>query len=137
MKGKGLGAILMKKLIRYCRERKIGEIVGDVLATNSRMLALARDLGFEITASEDPSVVRAKLVLAAVATAYRALFNARNVARNDRAQPVGIGDLDSLLVDIDQAILRETRQGSADGFQLEAEIAADLSARHAQHKVAA
>jgi acetyltransferase len=59
----------MKKVIGYCREGKIGELVGDVLATNTRMLALARDLGFEITASEDPSVVRTKLALAAAATA--------------------------------------------------------------------
>ena len=69
VKGRGLGAVLMKKVIGYCRERKIGELVGDILATNTRMLALARDLGFEITASEDPSVVRAKLALARLATA--------------------------------------------------------------------
>jgi len=65
----GLGAVLMKKVIDYCRERKIGELFGDVLATNTRMLALARDLGFDITASEDPSVVRTKLVLVGTATA--------------------------------------------------------------------
>ena len=69
VKGQGLGAVLMRKVIGYCRERKIGELVGDVLATNTRMLALARDLGFEITASEDPSVVRAKLALAGAARA--------------------------------------------------------------------
>ncbi|MGZ9074450.1 MAG: bifunctional acetate--CoA ligase family protein/GNAT family N-acetyltransferase [Burkholderiaceae bacterium] len=68
VKGRGLGAVLMKKVIGYCRERKIGELVGDVLATNTRMLALARDLGFEVTAGEDPSVVRTKLVLAGAAT---------------------------------------------------------------------
>ena len=28
MKGKGLGELLMKKLIRYCREREIGETSG-------------------------------------------------------------------------------------------------------------
>jgi acetyltransferase len=69
IKGQGLGAVLMRKVIGYCRERNIGELVGDVLATNTRMLALARDLRFEITASEDPSVVRAKLVFAGAGTA--------------------------------------------------------------------
>ena len=59
----------MKKVIGYCRERNVGELVGDILATNTRMLALARDLRFEITATEDPSVARAKLALARLATA--------------------------------------------------------------------
>ncbi len=69
VKGRGLGAVLMRKVIGYCRARNIGELVGDVLATNTRMLALARDLGFEFTASEDPSVVRVKLVLTEAAAA--------------------------------------------------------------------
>jgi len=51
----------MKKIIRYCRERGIGEIVGEVLAANHRMLALARDLGFEIVPGDEPSVLRARL----------------------------------------------------------------------------
>ena len=38
MQGKGLGALLMDKIVRYCRSRGIGELVGDVLATNARML---------------------------------------------------------------------------------------------------
>jgi acetyltransferase len=63
MKGKGLGALLMNALIRYCRERGTGELVGDVLKGNRRMLALAGDLGFEISAGGDASVVRATLRL--------------------------------------------------------------------------
>jgi acetyltransferase len=63
MKGKGLGSLLMKKIIRYCRERGIGELVGDMLATNRRMLALARGLGFEVCPSDDPQVVRGRLAL--------------------------------------------------------------------------
>ena len=74
MKGKGLGELLMKKLIRYCREREIGEIVGDVLATNSRMLALARDLGFEIGPSGDPGTLRATLPLLAGSPAALAML---------------------------------------------------------------
>ena len=63
VKGKGLGAVLMKKLIRYCRERKIGQLVGDVFATNTRMQALARDLGFQVVAGDDPSLRRMQLAL--------------------------------------------------------------------------
>ena len=40
----------MKKLIRYCRERGIDEVVGDVLARNDGMLRIARELGFENSA---------------------------------------------------------------------------------------
>ena len=69
IKGKGLGAVLMRKLIDYCRERMIGELIGDVLTTNTRMLALARDLGFEVTAGDDPSVVRTRLALRGAAAA--------------------------------------------------------------------
>ncbi|MBI4204477.1 MAG: bifunctional acetate--CoA ligase family protein/GNAT family N-acetyltransferase [Betaproteobacteria bacterium] len=63
VKGKGLGAALMRKIIRYCRERGIREVVGEVLAVNQRMLALCRELGFEMTAGDDPQVVRVRLEL--------------------------------------------------------------------------
>jgi acetyltransferase len=77
MKGRGLGALLMKKMIRYCREREIGEVVGDVLATNQRMLALARGLGFEIGPSGDPGVLRVKLPLPTDSPAPPAMGRAR------------------------------------------------------------
>ncbi|MCC5870138.1 MAG: bifunctional acetate--CoA ligase family protein/GNAT family N-acetyltransferase, partial [Gammaproteobacteria bacterium] len=48
IKGRGLGRILLEKLVRYCRARGIGELVGEVLQDNRRMLALSRELGFEI-----------------------------------------------------------------------------------------
>jgi acetyltransferase len=48
MKGMGLGRILMNKIIGYCRIRGTGAVVGEVLDHNERMLALARDLGFEV-----------------------------------------------------------------------------------------
>lgn len=82
MKGKGLGSLLMKKLIRYCCERKIGELVGDVLATNTRMLALARDLGFQVVASDDPSVRRIKLALANTDSGNRAYPHREAYANN-------------------------------------------------------
>jgi acetyltransferase len=46
MQRQGLGRILADKMIRYCRERGIQEIVGTVLSDNKRMLSLADKLGF-------------------------------------------------------------------------------------------
>lgn len=51
IKGRGLGRILLEKLIRYCRDTGVGEVVGQVLQDNHRMLALARDLGFTVGAA--------------------------------------------------------------------------------------
>ena len=48
LKGKGLGRILMEKLIHYCRDRGTAMLTGEVLENNERMLALARELGFEV-----------------------------------------------------------------------------------------
>ncbi len=47
IKGQGLGSVLMEKIIRYCRQRGIHWLKGDVLATNTRMLQLASVHGFE------------------------------------------------------------------------------------------
>jgi acetyltransferase len=46
-KGRGLGRLLLEKMIRYCRDRGMEEIVGQVLPDNRPMLELARSLGFE------------------------------------------------------------------------------------------
>ncbi|MFU8832896.1 MAG: GNAT family N-acetyltransferase, partial [Wenzhouxiangella sp.] len=48
LKGRGLGRLLLEKLIKYCREAGIETMVGQVLQDNHRMLVLARDLGFTI-----------------------------------------------------------------------------------------
>jgi acetyltransferase len=66
-KGKGLGAALMEKLVRYCREQGMSEITGDVLRTNRRMLALAAELGFKVEPGLEPALVRVRLTLAAPA----------------------------------------------------------------------
>jgi acetyltransferase len=50
--GRGLGRLLMDKIIRFCRNRGIGCIEGDVLSNNTRMLALARRVGFAIGAHD-------------------------------------------------------------------------------------
>jgi acetyltransferase len=64
MTGRGLGALLMRRIIDYARQRGIGEIHGVVLAENKPMLGLARTLGFRVTASpEAGEAVRVSLRL--------------------------------------------------------------------------
>jgi acetyltransferase len=48
LKGQGLGALLLEKLIRYCRGRGTQRLVGQALSQNVRMLQLARTLGFRL-----------------------------------------------------------------------------------------
>ena len=52
LKGRGLGVVLMQKIIAYCRGQGIGRMTGEVLAGNKRMLVLARREGFEVTLAE-------------------------------------------------------------------------------------
>jgi acetyltransferase len=58
LKGHGLGSLLMKKIIRYCRARGTGMITGSVLRGNERMLSLARELGFATTYDNDAGVMQ-------------------------------------------------------------------------------
>ncbi len=53
LKGGGLGELLMRKLIDHLRARGTKRLVATVLRQNTRMLELARDLGFA-QASEQP-----------------------------------------------------------------------------------
>lgn len=48
LKERGLGALLLEKLIRYCRGRGTQRLVGQALSENVRMLQLARKLGFRL-----------------------------------------------------------------------------------------
>ncbi|MGB8718217.1 MAG: bifunctional acetate--CoA ligase family protein/GNAT family N-acetyltransferase [Desulfobacterales bacterium] len=64
MTGKGLGPMLMRKIIDYARSRGIGEIYGEVLAENHTMRRLCEAFGFSIKAvPDDPGVIRAGLKL--------------------------------------------------------------------------
>jgi acetyltransferase len=64
MTGKGLGLLLMRRLIDYAKKRGIGEIFGDVLRENSRMLQMCQKLGFAQTRHpEEPGLVRVVLDL--------------------------------------------------------------------------
>ena len=64
MTGKGLGGLLMRRIIAYARSRGIGEIFGEVLAQNHSMLSLCQQLGFRLeTNPHDQSVVTVRLPL--------------------------------------------------------------------------
>ncbi|HVN46854.1 MAG TPA: bifunctional acetate--CoA ligase family protein/GNAT family N-acetyltransferase [Steroidobacteraceae bacterium] len=52
LKGQGLGKVLMRKLIGYCRARGTRELWGNVLAENTAMLHLASSLGFRVRGIE-------------------------------------------------------------------------------------
>ncbi len=64
MSGKGLGSLLMRRLIAYARVRGVRELVADVLPDNQRMLTLARDFEFTLEPrphASDPLRVRLHL----------------------------------------------------------------------------
>lgn len=52
-KGRGLGRALMERIMDYAVKRGVGEVWGDVLSDNRRMLSLCDDLGFTRGRSED------------------------------------------------------------------------------------
>ncbi|MGE3167023.1 MAG: bifunctional acetate--CoA ligase family protein/GNAT family N-acetyltransferase [Planctomycetota bacterium] len=63
MKGKGLGAALLQKLIGYCRNRGAEALVGQVLTSNVRMLNFVRGFGFEIESKPEQDTVEVRLRL--------------------------------------------------------------------------
>jgi acetyltransferase len=64
LKGKGLGMLLMKKLIDYCRARGIREIVGEALPQNAPVIGLVKKLGFTVEpVDEEEGVRKFKLAL--------------------------------------------------------------------------
>jgi acetyltransferase len=63
MKGRGLGQLLLDKLVNYCRTAGIERLVADTLSYNYAMLKLARQLGFQTAATDDPTVTRLSLFL--------------------------------------------------------------------------
>lgn len=63
MKGKGLGKMLMQRIVAYARSRGTRWIVGDILRENASMIALAKACGFETGPGDDPSVMAVRLPL--------------------------------------------------------------------------
>ena len=65
-KGRGLGYLLMTRLIAVAQEWQIGELVGQVLSENHRMLAMCRELGFSIASDpNDATIIQVRKVLSA------------------------------------------------------------------------
>lgn len=64
IKGRGLGRLLLEKLIAHCRQTGVEEVVGQVLQQNARMLGLARDLGFRIGPVDEDGICEVVLDLA-------------------------------------------------------------------------
>jgi acetyltransferase len=59
MKGRGLGFLLMQRILAIARARRIREVFGHVLRENEAMLHVCRDLGFALEPLPDePDVVR-------------------------------------------------------------------------------
>ena len=64
MTGKGLGVLLMQRIIEYARSRGIGEIYGDVLSDNKTMLKLCDAMGFSQSRTlNEPGIIRVTLNL--------------------------------------------------------------------------
>ncbi len=57
--GRGLGYLLMARLIEVARSRGVGELFGEVLRENAAMLQMCRALGFAVrTDPDDPALMR-------------------------------------------------------------------------------
>jgi acetyltransferase len=64
-KGRGVGYLLMTRLIDIASQRGIGELVGEVLPENEPMLQMCRELGFAIAPQpNDPGVMLVRKRLA-------------------------------------------------------------------------
>lgn len=64
LKGRGLGKLLMQRLIAYAKARGTGELFGDVLEDNARMLSLAHELGFAVSSQAAmPGILRVSILL--------------------------------------------------------------------------
>ena len=64
LKGTGIGWALMRHLIHYAEKEGLRELVGDVLASNQRMLEMCGALGFDIAVDpEDASIRKVRLKL--------------------------------------------------------------------------
>jgi len=63
--GRGLGKLLMRRILDYARSRGIATVWGVTLRDNQRMRSLAKSLGFrQTTEADDPTLVRMTLDLA-------------------------------------------------------------------------
>jgi acetyltransferase len=66
--GRGLGRLLLGKLLAYLTARGTGEVVGEAFLENTRMAALARHAGFEVSPGHAPDMLTLRLQLNAQST---------------------------------------------------------------------
>ncbi|WP_039912938.1 bifunctional acetate--CoA ligase family protein/GNAT family N-acetyltransferase [Cellvibrio mixtus] len=63
LKGIGLGARLLQKMIDYCRSQNTKELNGITMLENAGMANLARKLGFKVRVNSDEGLIDMRLVL--------------------------------------------------------------------------
>jgi acetyltransferase len=64
LKGRGLGWLLMQMIIEYARAEGLRTIEGQVLNENTAMLAMCKELGFDIASDpDDPDICVVKLAI--------------------------------------------------------------------------
>lgn len=79
--GQGLGFHLMRRLLHWCRARRLDTVFGDVLVENDAMLKLADALGFERShIPGDHGLVRIELALRPTRPRYAATSTATPAA---------------------------------------------------------
>jgi len=61
--GRGLGRLLLDKLLRYLRDRGTAEVVGECLAENLSLASLARHAGFTLNPGSSPDIIALRLDL--------------------------------------------------------------------------
>ncbi|MBY4869623.1 GNAT family N-acetyltransferase [Burkholderia anthina] len=62
-KGKGLGRLMMTRIIDYARSRGTAWMIGEALRENTAMISLAKSCGFAISTTEEPGVVGFRMKL--------------------------------------------------------------------------
>jgi acetyltransferase len=63
LKARGLGSLLMKKIIRYSRDHGTLMLTGSTMRGNDSMIGLARHLGFSVSPGSEPGIVQLALKL--------------------------------------------------------------------------
>jgi acetyltransferase len=62
-RGNGLEALLLNKIVAYCKSRGMAELFGTIRKDNQSALCLARKAGWELADTADPAFVEARLKL--------------------------------------------------------------------------
>ncbi|MBZ6068398.1 bifunctional acetate--CoA ligase family protein/GNAT family N-acetyltransferase [Aeromonas schubertii] len=63
LKGQGLGRVMMEKMVRYARDKGIGQLSGITMPSNRGMVTLARKVGFKVEVSMEDNLVSMVLPL--------------------------------------------------------------------------